>query len=124
MGAAGAPTPDVHPDDGLILERHHFVLNGLRRIPGQWGELAVPENRAIPGSRRITVTFGRLPATRDAAGAPIFFIAGGPGASGIGSFAGNAEWMLPLRAFGDLVLVEQRRASASPPAGAPGRTKA
>ena len=114
-GASGAPAPDLHIGDGLTLKRHHFVLNGLRRIPGQWGELTVPENRDTPGTRRITVTFGRLPATGEAAGAPIFFIAGGPGASGIGSFAGNAEWMLPLRTFGDLVLVEQRGTGFSRP---------
>lgn len=114
-GASGAPTPGLSAGDGLTLERHHFVLNGLRRIPGQWGELAVAENGNAPGSRRITVTFGRLPATGESTGAPIFFIAGGPGASGIGSFAGNAEWMLPLREFGDLVLVEQRGTGFSRP---------
>jgi pimeloyl-ACP methyl ester carboxylesterase len=48
-------------------------------------------------------------------GEPIFFIAGGPGASSIGSFAGNAEWLLPLRQFGDVVLVEQRGTGFSRP---------
>jgi pimeloyl-ACP methyl ester carboxylesterase len=113
--AAAAPAPGPNADGGLTLERHHFVLNGLRRIPGEWGELEVPENRTVPGSRPISVTFGRLPATGEAPGPPIFFIAGGPGASGIGSFAGNAEWMLPLRAFGDLVIVEQRGTGFSRP---------
>ncbi|MCK5364529.1 MAG: hypothetical protein KAR22_16250, partial [Gammaproteobacteria bacterium] len=23
--------------DGLSVKRHFFVLNGLRRVPGQWG---------------------------------------------------------------------------------------
>ena len=110
---ASAPAPD--PGAALALQRHPFLLDGFTRVPGQWGELAVPENRDDPGSRRIVVTFGRLPATDPGTGTPIFFIAGGPGASGIGSFAGNAEWMLPLRAFGDIVLVEQRGTGFSRP---------
>jgi pimeloyl-ACP methyl ester carboxylesterase len=61
------------------------------------------------------VTFGRLQGTGDSTGVPIFFIAGGPGASGIGSFAGNAGWLLPLRKFGDVVLVEQRGTGHSRP---------
>lgn len=114
-GANGTSAPGIDAGDALSLKRHHFVLNGRLRVPGQWGELAVAENRNDAGSRRITVTFGRLPATGKSAGTPTFFIAGGPGASGIGSFAGNAEWMLPLRRFGDLVLVEQRGTGFSRP---------
>ncbi|NIV76970.1 MAG: alpha/beta hydrolase, partial [Gammaproteobacteria bacterium] len=75
----------------------------------------VPENRNDPGSRWITVPFGRLPGTGAEGDAAVFFIAGGPGASGIGSFAGNAEWLLPLRAFGDIVMVEQRGTGFSRP---------
>ncbi len=113
--AFGTPGPVSRDADGLSIKRHFFVLNGLRRVPGQWGELSVPENRNDPRSRQINVTFGRLPGTGSTAGEPIFFIAGGPGASGIGSFAGNAEWLLPLRQFGDVVLVEQRGTGFSRP---------
>ena len=102
-------------NDGLSVARHHFVLNGLRRVPGQWGELDVSENRNNPNSRKIKVIFGRLPSAGEIAGLPIFFIAGGPGASGIGSFASNAEWLLPLRRRGDLILVEQRGTGFSRP---------
>jgi pimeloyl-ACP methyl ester carboxylesterase len=110
-----ARAPAAQSGDGLSLKRHYFVLNGLRRVAGQWGELRVPENRASARSRRITVPFGRIPGSGETPGAPIFFVAGGPGASGIGSFAGNAEWLLPLRRYGDLVLVEQRGTGFSRP---------
>jgi pimeloyl-ACP methyl ester carboxylesterase len=113
--ASGTPGLGRHDGDGLSIKRHFFVLDGLRRVPGQWGELLVPENRGNTRSRRIRVTFGLLPATTGAAGVPIFFIAGGPGASGVGSFAGNAEWLLPLRRYGDVVLVEQRGTGYSRP---------
>jgi pimeloyl-ACP methyl ester carboxylesterase len=113
--AMATPGPVSRDADGLSIKRHFFVLNGLRRVPGQWGELSVPENRNDPGSRQIDVIFGRLPGTGRTVGEPIFFIAGGPGASGIGSFAGNAEWLLPLRQFGDVVLVEQRGTGFSRP---------
>ena len=115
VSAFSTPGPVSRDADGLSIKRHFFVLNGLRRVPGQWGELSVPENRNDPRSRQINVTFGRLPGVDDAVGEPIFFIAGGPGASGIGSFAGNAEWLLPLRKFGDVVLVEQRGTGFSRP---------
>jgi pimeloyl-ACP methyl ester carboxylesterase len=115
ISVSATPGPGLHDGHGLSVKRHFFVLNGLRRVPGQWGELLVPENRGDAGSRQIRVTFGRLPATGGAADVPIFFIAGGPGASGIGSFAGNAEWLLPLRQFGDVVLVEQRGSGYSRP---------
>jgi pimeloyl-ACP methyl ester carboxylesterase len=113
--ALAARAPVSQGDDRLSVKRHYFVLNGLRRVPGQWGELRVPENRSNLRSRQIKVTFGRVPGTGKVPGAPIFFIAGGPGASGIGSFAGNAEWLLPMRRFGDLVLVEQRGTGFSRP---------
>ena len=113
--ASATPGPGLQDGDRLSVKRHFFVLNGLRRVPGQWGELIVPENRSDPRSRQIQVTFGRLPATGGSSGVPIFFIAGGPGASGIGSFAGNAEWLLPFRQFGDVVLVEQRGTGYSRP---------
>lgn len=115
INGAATPGPGLHHGDGLSMKRHYFVLNGLRRVPGQWGELSVPENRADTGSRQISVTFGLLPAIAGAGAVPIFFIAGGPGASGIGSFAGNAEWLLPMRQFGDVVLVEQRGTGYSRP---------
>jgi pimeloyl-ACP methyl ester carboxylesterase len=115
IGASATPGSGRYDDDELSMKRHFFVLNGLRRVPGQWGELLVPENRSNTRSRQIRVIFGLLPATTGVAGVPIFFIAGGPGASGIGSFAGNAEWLLPLRRYGDVVLVEQRGTGYSRP---------
>ena len=113
--AFARPAPGLHDAGALSIKRHYFVLNGLRRVTGQWGELAVPENRGNPHSRQIHVTFGRLPGSGRTSDEPIFFIAGGPGASGVGSFAGNAGWLLPLRKFGDIVLVEQRGTGYSRP---------
>ena len=115
IAASAKPASALNAGDGLSLKRHFFVLDGLRRIQGQWGELVVAENRNDPRSRRIKVIFGRVAGTGRTDGVPTFFLAGGPGASGIGSFAGNAEWLLPLRRFGDLVLVDQRGTGFSRP---------
>jgi len=115
LGASATPGPAPKSGDALSLKRHYFVLNGLRRVAGQWGELVVPENRNDPRSRQIRVTFGRVQGTGNGTAVPIFFVAGGPGASGIGSFAGNAGWLLPLAEFGDIVLVEQRGTGHSRP---------
>jgi pimeloyl-ACP methyl ester carboxylesterase len=115
--AEASPAAPADYVDGrrLALERHYFVLNDGRRVSGRWGELSVPENWNDPRSRNIQLTFGLLPSTSSGDSSAIFFIAGGPGASGIGSFAGNARLLQPLRRFGNLLLVEQRGSGFSRP---------
>lgn len=78
------------------------------------GTFEVPENRAEPGSRKLTLHYVRFPATGDSPGAPIVYLAGGPGGSGIW-FA--KQWRFPLfmamREFGDVIALDQRGTGAS-----------
>jgi len=101
--------------NGLSLARHFFVLGDHRRVRGQWGSLPVPENWRKPEGRKITLTFAVLPSTSPTPMEPVYFAAGGPGASSIGGFSKNADMLLAIREFADVVLVEQRGAGFSRP---------
>ncbi len=47
------------------------------------GEFYVPENRGEPDSRKIPIRYIRFPSTSKKPGAPIVYLSGGPGGSGI-----------------------------------------
>ncbi|MHA7871720.1 MAG: alpha/beta fold hydrolase [Hyphococcus sp.] len=73
------------------------------------GALTVPENRARPDSREITLRYVRFPATGDQQGAPIVYLAGGPGGSGIATATGRRfALFMAMRAFGDVIALDQR----------------
>lgn len=78
------------------------------------GTFSVPENRATPDSRTLTLHYVRFPSTNDDPGPPIVYLAGGPGGSGTW-FAGS--WRFPLfmalREFGDVIAFDQRGTGAS-----------
>ncbi|ATC94850.1 alpha/beta fold hydrolase [Pseudoalteromonas tunicata] len=75
------------------------------------GFLQVPENRANPASRKISIHYVRFPATGNQAGSPIVYLSGGPGGSGI-STAKYPNFRFPLfmalREFGDVIALDQR----------------
>jgi pimeloyl-ACP methyl ester carboxylesterase len=78
------------------------------------GQFIVPENRANPNSRMLTVKYVRFPSTSDTPGAPIIYLSGGPGGSGIGT----AKWerfplFMAMREFGDVIALDQRGTGAS-----------
>lgn len=78
------------------------------------GTFVVPENRASTDSRDLTLHYVRFPATSENPGAPVVYLAGGPGGSGIW-FA--KQWRFPLfmafREFGDVIALDQRGTGAS-----------
>ena len=78
------------------------------------GSFAVPENRAEADSRTLTLRYVRFPATGDAAGPPIVYLAGGPGGSGIETARGPRFALFQaMRAFGDVIALDQRGTGAS-----------
>lgn len=73
------------------------------------GSFEVLENRADPNSRTLTVHYVRFPATGDTKGAPIVYLSGGPGGSGIGTAKGERfPLFMALREFGDVIALDQR----------------
>lgn len=75
------------------------------------GFLQVPENRANPASRKISVHYVRFPATGNHSGSPIVYLSGGPGGSGISTAKtphGRFPLFMALREFGDVIAIDQR----------------
>jgi pimeloyl-ACP methyl ester carboxylesterase len=89
----------------------------LPKLPlsAQCGTLEVPENRAQPDRRKISLAIAVLPAnTLNPRADPLFILAGGPGqaASFLGPFAAA---LTGVRKDRDIVLVDQRGTGRSSP---------
>lgn len=94
----------------------HRFESGGQSVDAEMGELRVPENRGKPGSRTIALKLVRFKSTAAKPGAPIVYLAGGPGGSGIGAASGSRfPLFLALREFGDVIAFDQRGTGASEP---------
>jgi pimeloyl-ACP methyl ester carboxylesterase len=92
-------------------EKSISFKNGEQSVAAFEGTIQVRENRSNPDSRMIPLTYVRFPATGKQTGAPIIYLAGGPGGSGI-STASYPGFRFPLfmamREFGDVIALDQR----------------
>lgn len=78
------------------------------------GSLQVPENRNDPRSRQLTLRYVRFPATTANPGAPIVYLSGGPGGSGIETAKRKRyPLFMAMRQFGDVIALDQRGTGAS-----------
>ena len=78
------------------------------------GSLSVPENRNVADSREITLKYVRFPATGETPGAPIVYLSGGPGGSGIQTAKYQRfPLFMAMREFGDVIAFDQRGTGAS-----------
>lgn len=78
------------------------------------GQFLVPENRADPDSRMITISYVRFAATGPQAGPPIIYLAGGPGGSGSGTAQGRRfPLFMAMREHGDVIAFDQRGTGSS-----------
>ena len=93
----------------LTVTPYAFKAPDGSTIDAELGAFEVPERRANPASRRITLRFVRFRSTAAKPGAPIVYLAGGPGASGIRTAAGpRFPLFMALRALGDVIALDQR----------------
>ena len=80
------------------------------------GELIVPENRANPRSRKITLRYQRFPSKAANPGYPIVYLAGGPGGSGVGAAQGPRRAIFEaFTEFADVIAFDQRGTNESGP---------
>jgi pimeloyl-ACP methyl ester carboxylesterase len=95
---------------------YEFKAQNGTVIAAEMGEFQVPENRTKPGSRQIAIRFVRFKSTSAKPGAPIVYLAGGPGGSGIGTAMGSRfPLFMALREFGDVIAYDQRGTNESGP---------
>ena len=89
-------------------------------IAAECGTLAVPENRATPGSRTINLRVVVLPAiSRTSTSDALFLLAGGPGQAASEAFIPLLPALGQVNERRDLVLVDQRGTGGSNPLRCP-----
>lgn len=121
LPALDAKAADQAPKAGSIIrEKRVFTTSDGEAASYELGTLFVPENRADPASRIIGVGFARFRSTGPTRGAPSFHLPGGPGSSYVSWLSDTAtvpvrratKMLLPFRAAGDVILIDQRGFSA------------
>lgn len=111
LGGLGL-TAEAHVRDGET--EITFEASSGETVPAYQGRLQVPENRSNPDSRSLTLQYVRFPATGETPGAPIIYLSGGPGGSGIQTAKHERfPLFMAMREFGDVIAFDQRGTGAS-----------
>ncbi len=85
-------------------------------VEAECGQLTVPEDRANPQVRSLSLAVARLSAqTRRGSTEPLFILAGGPGLAASTFYASAAPVFAAIRRDRDLILVDQRGTGSSAP---------
>jgi pimeloyl-ACP methyl ester carboxylesterase len=123
-GAQIAPEDPRRAGDLFLVPYLVRTDDGRKVIPGEFGRLVVPVDRRDVGAGLAEVAFVRLRSTSPRPGAPIVYLAGGPGSSGIANLRqgrATTRVLLRLREVGDVIVVDQRGTGLSVPTlGCPG----
>ena len=106
-----------HSAPGPGRDSFGFESYNGRSIAAERGFVRVPLRHAAPDGPAIEIAYVRLPATTAHPKAPIVFLDGGPGASGIrtGAARGFFETFDALRSVADVILLDQRGIGLSRP---------
>ncbi len=86
-----------------------FAARNGQETDAERGFFEVPEDRRLPGSRRIRLGYVRFPSTSPNPGPPIVYLAGGPGGSGADAATGpRFPIFMALREVADVIAFDQR----------------
>ncbi len=100
----------------LRIKPYTFENAAREKTEAEFGTLLVPEKRSDPHSNLIELAFVRFKSTAKSPGAPIVYLAGGPGGSGIGAASGSRfPLFMALREIGDVIAFDQRGTGYSKP---------
>jgi pimeloyl-ACP methyl ester carboxylesterase len=100
----------------LKLKPYVFENDKKEKVDAEFGTLLVPENRSNPQSNLIELAFVRFKSTAKNPGAPIVYLAGGPGGSGIFTAKGSRfPLFMALREVADVIAFDQRGTGYSKP---------
>jgi pimeloyl-ACP methyl ester carboxylesterase len=104
------------PAETIRWEPWASAIDG-RTFTGELGRLRVPADPDAQRGPSIDLAFVRLRATTLTPGAPIIYLSGGPGSSGMESIRVSSMTALfdSLRATGDLILLDQRGTGRTEP---------
>lgn len=93
-----------------------FESASAQKVDAEFGELTVPENRLKADSRLIQIAFVRFKGTSQNPAAPIVYLAGGPGSSGIAAARGTRfPLFMAMREVADVIALDQRGVGLSKP---------
>ena len=118
LATFASPSPAIEPPASQALEWEPYTGRTAQRgqIEGQVARITVPENRDRPDGPKIEIAFVRYRSSNPEAGPPIFYLAGGPGGSGVSRASFFATHpALDLLAHGDVIGVDQRGVGLSKP---------
>ena len=100
----------------LKIKPYTFENEKGEKVESEFGTLLVPENRSNPESNLIELAFVRFKSTAKNPGAPIVYLAGGPGGSGIFTAKGTRfPLFMALREIADVIAFDQRGTGFSKP---------
>jgi len=107
LAAACATTEPSAPE--ITFEAYEFEARSGEKVAAEKGVFNVPENRRARHSRDIEIGFVRFKSTSATPGAPIVYLAGGPGGSGVATARGRRfALFMAMREFGDVIALDQR----------------
>ncbi|MCP3165636.1 alpha/beta fold hydrolase [Myxococcus qinghaiensis] len=93
----------------LQMQPYTFQARDGRSVESELGTLTVPQRHARPEGPNLPLRFVRFKSTNPSPGAPIVYLAGGPGGSGIEAARhGRFELFLALREVADVIALDQR----------------
>lgn len=118
LASAGWALDAGAQDPGRIRWEPYELRVGRELVePAELGRLEVPERRGSTSDRTVTLAFVRLPSRSDSPAAPIVYLDGGPGGSGVGLARVPAYHRLfdALRDVADVILLSQRGTGLSMP---------
>src|ERR1041385_1171565 len=94
----------------LKIKPYVFENEKKEKVDGEFGTLFVPEKRSNPESNLIELAFVRFKSTAKNPAAPIVYLAGGPGGSGIYTAMGSRfPLFMALREVADVIAFDQRQ---------------
>ena len=100
----------------LTIKPYVFENGKGEKVDAELGVLLVSENRRDPQSNLIELAFVRFKSTAKNPAAPIVYLAGGPGGSGVGAATGSRfPLFMALREIGDVIAFDQRGTGRSKP---------
>jgi pimeloyl-ACP methyl ester carboxylesterase len=102
--------------DAVTWESVDVVAAAGDTFTARIGRFEVPEDHAQPDGPKFTLAFAHYPSTAAEPGPPIYFLVGGPGASATEyALEFTTQALFDLRAFGDVIALDQRGTGLSEP---------